>query len=96
LLAFASKANVSVVDFHATWCGPCINIAPHVHDKSKETGVQLIKVDVDKNGDASAKYGIQAMPTFAVIDSKGVVLLKKTGGSKDVVNEIFGKALKHK
>ena len=47
--AALKNAPKSVVDFHATWCGPCVNIAPYVEKKCEEKGVQLIKVDVDQN-----------------------------------------------
>jgi thioredoxin 1 len=80
LTRIAAKENVSVIDFHATWCGPCVNIAPYVLKECKEKGIQLIKVDVDKNKEASTKFGISAMPTFAVMNRKGEILLKKTGG----------------
>lgn len=85
-----------MVDFHATWCGPCKRIAPYLHEKCQQHGVILVKVDVDQNGEASAKYGIQAMPTFKVLDSQGNVLLTKTGGANPVVDEIVGFAASHK
>lgn len=74
LNAALQKAPKSVVDFHATWCGPCKAIAPYLVNQCKEKGVNLIKVDVDKNGEAAQKYGVQAMPTFKVIDSNGNVI----------------------
>jgi thioredoxin 1 len=59
-----------VVDFYADWCGPCKKIAPYVHKKTKELGLALAKVNVDNAQDVSAKYGVQAMPTFQVLNSK--------------------------
>ena len=76
------KAEKSLVDFHATWCGPCKAIAPYVVEQSSKQGVNLIKVDVDKNGAIAQKYAIQAMPTFKVIDRNGNVVLEKVGGGK--------------
>jgi thioredoxin-like negative regulator of GroEL len=46
----------------------------------------LVKVNVDVNTDASAKYGIKAMPTFQVLDRKGNKVFEKVGGSEEVVN----------
>lgn len=96
ILAVASKHKAIVVDFHATWCGPCKRIAPYLHQKCQEAGVTLVKVDVDQNAEASQKYGIQAMPTFKVLDSQGNVLLTKTGGANPVVDEIVSHAAKQK
>jgi len=93
LLAIASQHNAIVVDFYANWCGPCKNIAPYVHNKCKELGVVLVKVDVDVNGEAATKYGVTAMPTFSVLDRQGNVILTKVGGSQGVVNEIVDKAV---
>ena len=89
----AAKHKVIVVDFHATWCGPCKRIAPYVHTKSDQTGVVVVKVDVDQNGEAAQHYNVQAMPTFHVLDRTGTSIFTKTGGSEAVVNEIFQFAL---
>jgi thioredoxin len=54
-----------VVDFTASWCGPCQMIAPKFAAMSEEfTTVLFYKVDVDKNDETSEAQGIQAMPTF--------------------------------
>lgn len=54
-----------VVDFFATWCGPCKYIAPIFDDIAKENPtVKFIKVDVDKFNDIAKGYEIAAMPTF--------------------------------
>lgn len=89
--ALLKKADKSLVDFHATWCGPCVRIAPYVANQCAQKGINLIKVNVDELGDISHKYGIQAMPTFQVIDKNGNKLFEKCGGSEAVVNECIGK-----
>ena len=89
--ALLQKADKSLVDFHATWCGPCVRIAPTVVSKAQENGINLIKVDVDQNGEAAQKYGVQAMPTFCVIDRHGTLIFSKCGGSEAVVNECIAK-----
>lgn len=56
-----------VVDFFATWCGPCKAIAPKVVEWSeKYPNLHYIKVDVDEVPDVAQEYGIRAMPTFKV------------------------------
>ncbi|MCR9066797.1 MAG: thioredoxin [Cytophagales bacterium] len=54
-----------VVDFFATWCGPCKRIAPDLETLSElEQTVIFMKVDVDELEDLAAKYDVSAMPTF--------------------------------
>ncbi len=58
--------TLSVVDFFATWCGPCKAIAPQVHDIAmRNPNINFLSVDVDKVGEAAQDYNIRAMPTFA-------------------------------
>ena len=60
-----------VVDFTATWCGPCQRIAPLFQQLADENqNVTFVKVDVDENEETAAAYGISAMPTFIFIKNK--------------------------
>jgi len=64
---FISEDKVTVVDFFATWCGPCKQIAPFVEKLSKEFDKNnFLKVDVDEVSDVAAEVGVRAMPTFMV------------------------------
>ncbi|KAL1915701.1 uncharacterized protein VTP21DRAFT_6460 [Calcarisporiella thermophila] len=63
-----SKNPIVIIDFFATWCGPCKVIAPKFVKFSEEyTNAVFIKIDVDKLGDIAAEYGVAAMPTFVII-----------------------------
>lgn len=46
-------------------------IAPYVHQKTQQTGIALVKVDVDKSAELSDFFKIQAMPTFVAIKLEG-------------------------
>lgn len=59
------KENLIVVDFFATWCGPCKQIAPKVEAFAKSMNdVAFAKVDVDENEELAQQYEVTAMPTF--------------------------------
>ena len=80
-----------VVDFSATWCGPCKKIAPIIDELAAEYEgkVNIGKCDVDENDDLTAKFGIRNVPT--VLFSKGgEVVDKHVGAAKksDFVEKI--------
>ncbi|KAK9479844.1 thioredoxin-like protein [Lipomyces japonicus] len=59
--------KVTVIDFYATWCGPCKVIAPKVHAFSEEfADADFYKIDVDEVSEVAAEVGIRAMPTFII------------------------------
>lgn len=63
-----------VVDFFATWCGPCKMIAPLLEKFSAEyTSAKFIKVDVDEVGDVAQEYEISSMPTVLLIKDGQIV-----------------------
>jgi thioredoxin 1 len=76
-----TKSDVPVlVDFHATWCGPCHTLSPIIQEVAKEFSgkVKVIKVDVDRNQHAAVKYGIRGVPTL-ILFKKGKTLWRQSG-----------------
>lgn len=79
--------QLTILDFYATWCGPCVAMTPTINELIKEeTDVYIEKIDVDKNATLTQKYGIRSMPTLVYIKN-GEVLAKETG--KKTKNQIL-------
>ncbi len=61
--------GVVLVDFFATWCGPCQMSAPIVDKMADEYAgkAKVLKVDVDQDRESAMKYGVMSIPTFVVL-----------------------------
>ncbi len=59
----------AIIDFHATWCGPCKQLAPTLQDLAAEYGdeIYIYKVDIDKEPDIARAYGIRSVPSLLFI-----------------------------
>lgn len=69
-----------LVDFFATWCGPCKMMQPILEDTAKQMGdkVKILKVDVDKNQLAASKFQVRGVPTL-ILFQKGKILWRESG-----------------
>lgn len=57
-----------LIDFYATWCGPCKMMSPIVEEVAQqlEGKIKVFKIDTDEEQDLAIKYGIMSIPTFIV------------------------------
>ena len=71
----------TLVDFYATWCGPCKMMTPIVDKLKAKMGNQInvLKVDVDKNQHTAELYKVRNVPTFMLFKG-GKILWKQAGG----------------
>ncbi len=84
----ASQQVPVVVDFWATWCGPCRAMAPHLDAIAEQYDgkVRIVKVDVDANQNTAVTYGIQSLPTLLVFkDGKVVDKMVGNPGTKSKI-----------
>jgi len=87
----AKDNKLIVVDFWATWCGPCIRIAPTLEKiASEESAITVYKVDVDENSETMEAEGIECMPTFKFYKD-GVCVETVMGANEAKLREMIAK-----
>ncbi|KAI6700591.1 hypothetical protein NL676_014915 [Syzygium grande] len=91
--AVKETSQLMVIDFAASWCGPCRMVEPAVQAMaSKFADVEFAKIDVDELSDVAREFGVQAMPTFVLV-KKGKEVDRIVGAKKD---ELEKKIQKHR
>lgn len=85
----------AIIDFYATWCGPCKMTAPNVEKIAEEYDgkIDVYKVDVDQQEELAALFGVQSIPTILFIPKTGTpaksVGAMGYGQLKDAVNQVL-------
>ena len=73
------KDGVVLVDFFATWCGPCKMLSPILEElASDRNNIKFVKMDVDENPNIAKEFGIMSVPTL-VLFKDGQEIAKQTG-----------------
>ncbi|MEI8143599.1 MAG: thioredoxin [Candidatus Berkelbacteria bacterium] len=75
--AMIAAGKPTIVDFHATWCGPCKMMAPIFDKMSSEyknaDKFNFAKVDIDQGREIASKYDVMSVPTFIIFDKDGQI-----------------------
>ena len=84
-----------LVDFFATWCGPCQMLAPILQEVKANLGerISIIKIDVDKNQAVAAQYHVRGVPTM-ILFQNGKQLWRQSGvmSKEDIIKVIVEKS----
>lgn len=59
----------TIVDFYATWCGPCKMLSPVFEELSKESDINFVKVDIDNHEDLCREYKVMSVPTLILFEN---------------------------
>lgn len=87
--------GVTLVDFHATWCGPCRMLSPIIEELDNEMGkkITVAKVDVDECNDIAIKYSINAIPAILVFKDGELKKMNVGFVPKDDLKELIESVL---
>lgn len=89
VVKLAGKLPV-IVDFYATWCGPCRRMAPELEAIARKYAgkIAVYKVDVDKEQDLAMAFEVQSIPTMLLINAEGRVEMLQGGLTRSQLQQV--------
>lgn len=87
----ANSSGLAVIDFYATWCGPCKMLAPVFQEVANDLNgkVKFFKVDIDQSLDLARQYNVSSVPTMIIFrDGKAVETLVGFMPKENLVSKI--------
>ena len=76
-----TREGIVLIDFFATWCGPCKMLAPLIDQLAEENpDKKICKIDVDKNPALAERFGVMSIPTLILM--KNGTPVEKAGGAR--------------
>lgn len=83
-----NKDKKVLLDFHASWCGPCKMLSPNIDVLAAETDVEVLKINVDDYQDLATKYEVMGIPALKVVENKEVVKQHQGFAPVEVLKEL--------
>ena len=89
------ESGITLVDFYASWCGPCRMLSPIIEEIDEEyvNRVKVAKLDVDECGEVASRYHVNAIPAVLIFKNNELVKTNIGFTSKDNIKELLEEIL---